>query len=156
MEPHGLEYGQGNCQVSADKNQNNPRRSTDGPALLRKPSRMILCGEIPLDAEFLGMAAGLCHIVRKPHPKKVVQSGPNAFSMRRAISGGSHALPARRSNRVARRSLRMSAALEMLTPRAPIISVLIKSPGWPGPSWPWHSLLSEEPLAITVEMRLCP
>ena len=56
-------------------------------------------------------------------------SGPNAFSMRRAISGDREALPARRSDRVARRTFRMVAALDTLKPRASMISVLIRSPG---------------------------
>jgi hypothetical protein len=43
-------------------------------------------------------------------------SGPNAFSMRRAISEDRDALPARRSDKVARRTLRMSAALDTLKP----------------------------------------
>ena len=59
-------------------------------------------------------------------------SEPNAFSMRKAISGDREALPARRSDRVARRTLRMSAALDTLKPRASMISVLIRSPGWGG------------------------
>ena len=37
-------------------------------------------------------------------------SGPNAFSMRRAISGVSAALPCRRSESVARRTCKISAA----------------------------------------------
>jgi hypothetical protein len=40
---------------------------------------MNLCGDITLDAEFLGMAAGLCHIVRKLHPKKVVHVRAKSF-----------------------------------------------------------------------------
>src|SRR5271157_3828247 len=59
-------------------------------------------------------------------------SGPNAISMRRAISGVSAALPCRRSESVARRTFRISAAFDTLRPRASIISVLIKSPGWGG------------------------
>ena len=48
-------------------------------SLLYETSRMILCGDITLDAEFLGMAAGLCHIVRKLHPKKVVHVRAERF-----------------------------------------------------------------------------
>src|SRR6266853_2931893 len=59
-------------------------------------------------------------------------SGPNAFSMRKAISGVSVALPWRRSESVARRTLRISAAFDTLSPRASMISVLISSPGWGG------------------------
>src|SRR5580700_239634 len=59
-------------------------------------------------------------------------SGPNAFSIRRAISGVSAALPRRRSESVARRTFRISAAFDTLRPRASTISVLIKSPGWGG------------------------
>src|ERR1035437_9219654 len=59
-------------------------------------------------------------------------SGPNAFSMRRAISGVNAALPWRRSERVARRTLRIPAAFDTLRPRASMISVLISSPGWGG------------------------
>src|SRR5258708_38327554 len=59
-------------------------------------------------------------------------SGPNAFSMRRAISGVSAALPCRRSESVARRTFKISAAFDTLRPRAWMISVLIKSPGWGG------------------------
>src|ERR1700674_2022650 len=57
-------------------------------------------------------------------------SGPNAFSMRRAISGVSAALPCRRSESVARRTFKISAAFDTLRPRASTISVLIRSPGW--------------------------
>ena len=35
--------------------------------------------DITLDAEVLGMAAGLCHIVRKLHPKKVVHVRAERF-----------------------------------------------------------------------------
>src|SRR6266852_5733194 len=59
-------------------------------------------------------------------------SGPNAFSMRRAISGVSAAVPCRRSESVARRTLKISAAFDTLRPRASTISVLIRSPGWGG------------------------
>src|SRR5450755_3426892 len=59
-------------------------------------------------------------------------SGPNAFSMRRAISGVSAALPCRRSESVARRTFKISAAFDTLRPRASTISVLIRSPGWGG------------------------
>src|SRR5271165_4719216 len=59
-------------------------------------------------------------------------SGPNAFSMRRAISGVSAALPCRRSESVARRTFRISAAFDTLRPRASMTSVLIRSPGWGG------------------------
>src|SRR5437870_8135807 len=59
-------------------------------------------------------------------------SGPNAFSMRRAISGVSAALPCRRSESVARRTFKISAALDTLRPRASTTSVLIRSPGWGG------------------------
>src|SRR6202035_376672 len=59
-------------------------------------------------------------------------SGPNAFSMRRAISGVSAALPCRRSESVARRTFKISAAFDTLSPRASMISVLIRSPGWGG------------------------
>ena len=54
-------------------------KNADTPALLSEPSRMTLCGDITLDAEFLGMAAGLCHIVRKLHPKKVVHVRAERF-----------------------------------------------------------------------------
>src|SRR5271155_2588182 len=59
-------------------------------------------------------------------------SGPNAFSMRRAISGVKAALPRRRSESVARRTFRISAAFDTLSPRAAMISVFIRSPGWGG------------------------
>src|SRR5438132_6592143 len=59
-------------------------------------------------------------------------SGPNAFSMRRAISGVRAALPCRRSESVARRTFKISAAFDTLRPRASMISVLIRSPGWGG------------------------
>src|SRR6266700_3272150 len=59
-------------------------------------------------------------------------SGPNAFSMRKAISGVKAALPCSRSERVARRTFKISAAFEMLRPRASMISVFIRSPGWGG------------------------
>src|SRR5438874_6432069 len=59
-------------------------------------------------------------------------SGPNAFSMRRAISGVSAALPCRRSESVARRTFKISAAFDTLRPRASMTSVLIRSPGWGG------------------------
>src|SRR2546427_13006795 len=59
-------------------------------------------------------------------------SGPNAFSMRRAISGVSAAFAWRRSESVARRTFRISAAFDTLRPRASMISVLIRSPGWGG------------------------
>src|SRR5260370_38625312 len=59
-------------------------------------------------------------------------SGPNAFSMRRAISGVSAALPCRRSESVARRTFKISAAFDTLRPRAWMISVLIRTPGWGG------------------------
>src|ERR1700689_496052 len=59
-------------------------------------------------------------------------SGPKAFSMRSAISGGSAALPRRRSESVARRTFKISAAFDTLRPRASTISVLIRSPGWGG------------------------
>src|SRR5271165_7160515 len=59
-------------------------------------------------------------------------SGPKAFSMRRAISGVSDALPCRRSESVARRTCKTSAAFDTLRPRASITSVLIRSPGWGG------------------------
>src|ERR1700686_1175429 len=59
-------------------------------------------------------------------------SGPNAFSMRRAISGVSAALPRSRSESVARRPFKSSAAFDTLRPNASMISVLIRSPGWGG------------------------
>src|ERR1700688_57054 len=59
-------------------------------------------------------------------------SGPNAFSMRRAISGVSAALPCRRSESVARRTFKISAAFDTLRPKASMTSVLISSPGWGG------------------------
>src|ERR1035437_2064242 len=59
-------------------------------------------------------------------------SGPNAFSMRRDISGVNAALAWRRSESVARRTLRITADFDTLRPRASMISVLIKSPGWGG------------------------
>src|ERR1700693_5273196 len=59
-------------------------------------------------------------------------SGPKAFSMRRAISGVSAALPWRRSESVARRTCRISAAFDTVRPRASMTSVLIRSPGWGG------------------------
>src|ERR1017187_6551280 len=59
-------------------------------------------------------------------------SGPNAFSMRRAISGVNAALPWSRSESVARRTFRISAASDTLRPRASTTSVLIRSPGWGG------------------------
>src|ERR1017187_6009897 len=52
--------------------------------------------------------------------------------MRRAISGVSAALAWRRSESVARRTFRISAAFDTLRPRAPMISGLIRSPGWGG------------------------
>src|SRR5208282_1066826 len=59
-------------------------------------------------------------------------SGPNAFSMRSAISGVSAALPCRRSESVARRTFKISAAFDTLRPRASMTSVLIRPPGWGG------------------------
>src|SRR5579862_7535217 len=59
-------------------------------------------------------------------------SGPNAFSMRKAISGVSAALPRRGSESVARRTFKISAAFDTLRPRASMTSVLIRSPGWGG------------------------
>src|ERR1035441_2328613 len=59
-------------------------------------------------------------------------SGPKAFSMRSAISAVKAALPRRRSERVARRTFKTTAALETLSPSASITSVLIRSPGWGG------------------------
>src|SRR5579863_7190143 len=59
-------------------------------------------------------------------------AGPNAFSMRRAISGVSAALPCSRSDSVARRTCKISAAFDTLRPSASMISVLIRSPGWGG------------------------
>ena len=85
---------------------------------------MILCGDITLDAEFLGMAAGLCQIERKLHPKKVVHVRAECFLNAEGHFRGRAALPAGRSDRVARRTLRMSAALDMLKPSASMFSVL--------------------------------
>jgi hypothetical protein len=59
-------------------------------------------------------------------------SGPNAFSMRRAISGVSDALLCRRSERVARRTFKIFEVFDTLRPRASTISVLIRSAGWGG------------------------
>src|SRR5689334_11141827 len=59
-------------------------------------------------------------------------SGPNAFSMRKAISGVRAALPCRRSESVARRTFKIFAAFDTLRSRASITSVLISSPGWGG------------------------
>src|SRR5260370_10338220 len=59
-------------------------------------------------------------------------SGPKVFSMRRAISAVKAALPRRRSERVARRTFKTSAAFETLRPSASITSVLMRSPGWGG------------------------
>src|SRR5579863_4803352 len=59
-------------------------------------------------------------------------SGPNAFSIRSAISAVSAALPWRRSESVARRTFKISAAFDTLRPRASMTSVLIRSPGWGG------------------------
>src|SRR4029077_12281102 len=59
-------------------------------------------------------------------------SGPKAFSMRRAISGVSAALPWRRSESVARRTFKISAAFDTVRQRASMISVRIKSPGCGG------------------------
>src|SRR5205823_3476054 len=49
-----------------------------------------------------------------------------------AISGVSAALPCRRSESVARRTFKISAALDTVRPRGSTISVLIKSPGCGG------------------------
>ena len=57
---------------------------------------------------------------------------PKAFSMRRAISGDREDLAFSRSERVARRTPRISAALVTLSPRSSTISVRMKSPGWEG------------------------
>src|ERR1019366_9120370 len=59
-------------------------------------------------------------------------SGPKAFSIRRAISGVSAALPCRRSESVARRTFKISAAFDTLRRRASMTSVLIRSLGWGG------------------------
>src|ERR1035438_2342743 len=59
-------------------------------------------------------------------------SGPNAFSMRSAISGVSAALAWRRSERVARRTCKIAAAFETLSPSASMTSVRIRSPGCGG------------------------
>src|SRR5208283_3054968 len=59
-------------------------------------------------------------------------SGPNAFSMRSAISDVRADLPLRRSDSVARRTCRISAALVTLRPSASMTSVLIRLPGWGG------------------------
>ena len=47
--------------------------------LVSETSRSSLCSDIPLDGKFLGMAAGLCHIVSKLHPKKMVHVGAERF-----------------------------------------------------------------------------
>src|SRR5271165_2242213 len=52
--------------------------------------------------------------------------------MRRAISAVNAVRPFRRSESVARRTFRTSAAFDTLSPRASMISVLIRSPGWGG------------------------
>src|SRR5450631_3177703 len=59
-------------------------------------------------------------------------SGPKAFSIRKAISGVSVDFPWRRSDSVARRTFKMPAAFDTLSPRASTISVLMRSPGWGG------------------------
>src|SRR5256885_6542862 len=59
-------------------------------------------------------------------------SGPNALSIRKAISGVSAALPCSRSESVARRTFKISAAFDTLSPRASMTSVLIRSPGCGG------------------------
>src|SRR5436309_4618022 len=64
--------------------------------------------------------------------RRWLMSGPNAFSMRRAISGVSAALPCKRSESVARRTFKISAAFDTLRPRASMTSVLIRPPGWGG------------------------
>src|SRR5258708_8511101 len=65
-------------------------------------------------------------------PRRWSMSEPNAFSMRRAISGVSAALPCSRSESVARRTFKISAAFDTLSPRASMTSVLIRSPGCGG------------------------
>src|SRR5882762_5115854 len=52
--------------------------------------------------------------------------------MRRAISGVSAALPCKRSESVARRTCKISAAFDTVRPRASMTSVRISSPGWGG------------------------
>src|ERR1035441_4232751 len=59
-------------------------------------------------------------------------SGPNAFSMRSAMSGVRADLPLRRSESIARRTCKISAAFDKLRPRASMTSVLIRLPGWGG------------------------
>src|SRR5580658_10892981 len=83
-------------------------------------------------------------------------SGPNAFSMRRAISGVSAALPCRRSESVARRTFKMSAAFDTLRPRASMTSVLIRSPGWGGFFMGMAGLLMVvDQINIAGRVRLC-
>src|ERR1039458_139585 len=59
-------------------------------------------------------------------------SGPKAFSMRSAMSGVRADLPLRRSESVARRTCKISAAFDKLSPSASMTSVLIRLPGWGG------------------------
>src|ERR1017187_8747900 len=59
-------------------------------------------------------------------------SGPKAFSMRSAMSGVRADLPLRRSESVARRTCKISAAFDTLRPSASMTSVLIRLPGWGG------------------------
>ena len=55
-----------------------------------------------------------------------------AFSMRSAISGDNAALPFSRSESVARRTPRISAAFVTFKPSSSMTSVRMKSPGWEG------------------------
>ena len=59
-------------------------------------------------------------------------SGPNAFSMRSAISGVRVASPWSRPESIARRTFRICAACVTFRPRASTISVPIRRPGWGG------------------------
>jgi hypothetical protein len=54
------------------------------------------------------------HIVGELHAQKWFMSGPNAFSMRRAIAGVSADLPCKRSDSVARRTFKISDAFDTL------------------------------------------
>jgi hypothetical protein len=83
----------------------------------------------------MDVAGALAHgvaVVPGLHPQQLSMSTPNAFSMRSAISGDRAAWPFTRSDRVARRTPRISAARATVRPSFSRISSRMSSPGGDG------------------------
>ena len=78
------------------------------------------------------MLPRLRDVVGELHAKKVIHVRPECLFDAQGHFGRNAALPFRRSERVARRTFKISAAFDTLRPSASTISVFIRSPGCGG------------------------